>query len=130
MANEITGSGKLTLDIGDGNPITVAYSFSDTPSSKKFIYTRQTIGITEEAIQLGEVSSLGWGIVVNLDPTNFVTIRLPGTGASNDGIKLKPKDSDGNYFGAGPFLFGPDVTAPYAIADTAACDIKFLICSQ
>ena len=75
------------------------------------------------AFKATDVTSLGWAMFKNLDPTNYLEIRM-ATGASNDHIRIPPGKT------AGPFWFGSDVTAPYAIANTAVCMLEYLICSQ
>jgi len=119
MANEITISGSITFNETDETAAVTALNASMTGT--RFTHNRQSIGTTEEALALGELSgaSFGWFWAKNLDSTNYLEIRS-GTGASNDIIKLK----------AGEFClfrFGSDVTAPYAIANTAACLLEFRI---
>ena len=55
----------------------------------------------------------------NLDATNFVEIR-DATGTGNL-VKLLAGDP--------PFVFrlSADATAPYAIADTGTCNVRFLL---
>ncbi len=123
MSAEITVSGSLNLDNGSG----IAANGGD--SGLRFDWTGprytklvQQIGITEEALQLGEESSpLGWALIRNLDNTNFVELRT-GTGATKF-AKLLPKG------GFALFYFGSGITAPFAISDTAACNIEILILS-
>ena len=77
----------------------------------------QTVGITEEAILLGDVAVGGVWFVQNLDSTNFVEIRA-GTGLT-DLIKIKA----GEW---AIFRTSTDATAPFAIADTAPVQVRFL----
>lgn len=77
-----------------------------------------SVGTSEEAIPLGEVTAAKAGMYVkNLDDTNYVEIR-DATGASNDVIYV-PAGKD--VF----FYFGTDVTAPYWIANTAAVLVEW-----
>lgn len=97
--------------------------FADTLSTLKYTSSIVSVGFAaEEAIPLGEVSSLGWFAAKNLDTTNYVEIRH-ATGASNDIVKLLPNN------GGCMFHWGSDVTAPYWIADTAAVRVQFLLIS-
>lgn len=76
----------------------------------------QSIGTSETAINLGGISSLGYMLLVNRDPVNYVDIKT-GTGGTIF-ARLDP---------AGGMLLlkvGSGVTAPYAIANTAACVIE------
>lgn len=89
-------------------------SFSFEPSSKAYITGIQTIGTTEEALEIGDVSSAGLIWIRNKDKTNFVQIGL----TASYPIKLTP----------GQFcLFPPDSGAIFAKADTADVDVEFYV---
>ena len=80
--------------------------------------TIQTIPFAgEAAIGLGLAGAGGWMYLQNLDATNFIEIR-PNTGVA-DLIKLLP----------GQFAVFPMAAdaVPYALADTAACEMRVLI---
>lgn len=124
MANEFTFAASITYEDSEGTEITIALpaNVQKSITTKKFIHAKQAIGTSEEAIQLGEVSgaTLGYFIFLNLDTSNYLEIRS-GTGASNDILRL-----DSTYgFAVG--RWGSDVTAPYAIANTAACQMEYII---
>jgi hypothetical protein len=124
VANEIEMSASLAYEDSGGSLVSLdKLEAQVSVTTTKFIRNKQSIGTTEEALALGEVTSLGWAMFVNRDSTNYLEIRS-GTGAGNDIIKIPPGKS------AGPFHFGSDVTAPYAIANTAACLLDYLIVSQ
>lgn len=119
MADELT----LTLKVSySKNGVTLAPADVSNKkitisgnAAKHFV---QNIGTTEEAIDLGDVTTGGWWFAWNRDSTNWVEIRV-GTGGA-DFVRLE----------AGEFFAGrlsPDNAAPYAIADTAACNVEFLI---
>jgi len=91
-------------------------------ATKKFVSGKISVGTSEEAIPLGEVTSLGWAVFKNLDTTNYVELRS-ASGAANDIIKLKAGEGCA-------FRFGSDVTAPYLIANTAACQVEYKIYSN
>ena len=78
----------------------------------------QNIGTTQEAITLGDVTPGGYCYIENLDTTNFVSIRQ-ATGAS-DMIRVKAGEM-------ALFRLDADATGPFAIADTAACDVLFVL---
>lgn len=120
MASEITITANLEVDTGLIQDSLGKSGIRFDQTTGKFQKHVQSIGTSEEAIDLGEVSSLGYIIAINLDNTNYVEIRL-GTGASNDCIKLPAKG------GVALFHAGSDMSAPYAIANTAACLVAFLI---
>lgn len=119
MANELTVS--VSVEYQKGNSPSVAFAktgkkinVSGNPATGLIV----SVGTSEEAIPLGEVTAAGAMMVgENLDDTNYIEIR-DATGASNDIIKVGPRE---------PFLFrfGSDVTAPYWIANTAACLVYY-----
>lgn len=116
MAEELTMSGVVRFRKGSIDISLEQLAKRIDVSGTKFIKTVQAIGTTEEAIGKGEVGTPGIMIVRNLDTTNFVTIR-PATGVTT-GAKIK----------AGEFaIFRPSGSAPYAIADTAAVNIEYLL---
>lgn len=123
MAAEITVSASLQVDNGTIDDALSKVGIHFDWTTHKYTKIVQAIGTSEEAIDLGEVTSLGWIIAINLDNTNYVELRL-GTGASNDMIKLPAKG------GCAVFHAGSDMTAPFAIANTASCNVAFLILSQ
>jgi hypothetical protein len=119
MANELTLSGSLAYADSEGSDLSLALSeILASVATKKFVHHKQNIPTSEEALDLGELTALGWGIFINRDETNFVEIRV-GTGG-NDFVKIPP----GKF---ALFHFGSDVTAPFAIADTAACQLEYVI---
>jgi hypothetical protein len=124
MAAEITVSASLAMDNGIvdvAGPFASGLRFDMTGA--KFIKTVQAIPTTEEALQLGETSgSLGWCLIKNLDNTNFVSLKTATSGTVF--AKLPAKG------GVALFCFGSGVTAPFAIADTAACNIEIFILVQ
>ena len=94
--------GAISIDISGDLPVAIG----------------QTIGTSEEALDLGDIGggTLGWIIGRNLDSTNFVEFRA-GTGET-DLVKAKAGE---------PFLFRLATNTPYAIADTANVDIYYVI---
>ncbi len=78
----------------------------------------QTIGTSEEAITLGDITVGGYAFFKNLDSTNYIELRQ-ATGAS-DFCRLLAGD-------VALFRISPDMTAPYAIADTASCDLLVMM---
>lgn len=120
MADEIRVNASLQYE--DDELTTIALSLSEfigDITTKLYVKHKHNVGTSEEAMELGALSALGWCIAVNRDDTNFVEIRS-ATGASNDIIKI-PAGA------AALFHFGSNVTAPYIIADTAACQVEYLI---
>lgn len=67
---------------------------------------------------LSSLSNLGYAIFVNLDQTNYVDIMTATSGTAF--IRLQPNDS-------ALFRFNSGITAPAAIAHTAAVNLQFLV---
>jgi hypothetical protein len=115
MANELTVSASLSFSKAG-----IAVSASKTGllvtvAGDAYVRNIQTIGTSEEAIVLGDSGSAGYCFLRNLDATNYVTIR-PGTGTA-DLIKLQ----------AGEIALFRLAVAPWAIANTGACQLEVVI---
>lgn len=119
MANEITVNASLAYE--DSEDADELFSLTDllaSVASKKYIKHKQNIGTSEEAITLGEVTTPGWAIFINRDETNFINLKVATGGAIF--AKLKPGEIALLRLGSG-------AQAPYAIADTAACQLEFFL---
>jgi hypothetical protein len=115
MANELTVSCSLRFS-KSGREVSKAYGgITVDVSGNAWVYAIQSIGITEEALGMGDLGTAGYMIAKNLDATNFVSLR-PGTGTAN-AVKMKAGE---------PAMFRIS-TNPWAISDTAATDLEYLI---
>lgn len=120
MADEISLTLALTATVNGVDLATKALTAQGIDvAGLRFVHNIQQIGTSEEALKLGELATLGVTWMRNLDTTNFLEVRS-GTGASNDFYKFLPGE-------AWCWRWGSDVTAPYAIADTAACYLEYVI---
>ena len=118
MANEITVSLRLGYK-KDGTDETMSVTdLKFDVTGKRFIHNRSSVGATEEALDIGDISTGGWFFGINHDPTNFVEIR-DATGTGNL-VKCKPGEPC-------CFRMSDDASAPFVIADTAACDFEYLL---
>lgn len=116
MANELTLSGSLSFSKGGVTASASKTGLLVTVSGTEYTELIQEIGTSEEALTIGDIGTLGYVYIENLDATNFVEIR-PGSGTA-DLIKIK----------AGEFaIFRAALNGPYAIADTAACRVKLVL---
>ena len=117
MANEVTVSASVRFRKGKVNVELPKAGLQFDVAGSKFVNRVQTIGTSEEAIGLGDVGTVGWFIGVNNDKTNYLEIR-PNTGVA-DLIRMEPGE---------PALFRLAQDAvPYAIANTAACDLEYVL---
>lgn len=119
MANEVTVTGNLAYS--DANGVEVEQELSFTMSLSAPIVTKNviTIATSETALDLGGVTGPVLLILVNLDATNFVNVKVATSGAICS--KLLP--------GKGLIIpLGSGMQAPYLIADTAACKVAYIIC--
>lgn len=120
MANEL----RLTINFAyeqDGNKIDKSVANLGVDVALSVVASGvQEIGTSEEALGLNGVVAGGFVYMKNLDDANFVELRS-GTGAT-DVIRLMPGE---------PALFrlSPDATAPFMIADTAACEVEYVVLS-
>lgn len=120
MADELTLTASFAYSKSSTSLSLVVNGLQVDVSGTAALHARQTVGTSEEALNLGDVTAVGYLIVVNRDDTNFVEIR-PGTGVA-DLIKI----------GAGEvalFRLATTATAPYVIADTASCQIEYILLS-
>ena len=123
MANEIAMFSSLAFQKGGSSDVfDHPGEVRATMTGTKPLRTRQTIGTSEEALQLGEVSPAGALIrIYNHGPTNFVSIKQ-GTAGAGTGTSIKILAGE-----FGIFRFNDAVTAPFAQANVAPVDIEFLL---
>lgn len=122
MANEITASGILAYADANGvkaELLTGAVQFNAT--TKVIHRGSQSIATSDTALQLGGVGTLGYVLLVNRDTTNFVSVKTATSGTII--AKLLPNG------GFCLLYVGSGVTAPAAVADTAACVLDVLVLS-
>lgn len=128
MANEITVSAALLYsDLTGTRQSMQVTDLGVDPAGQRVVRLKQNVGTTPEAIVLGDLTSLGYAIFVNRDPTNYIEL-LTGVGGVAF-AKLPPRDATkpGDQSHVALFHFGSGVTAPYARANTAACDLDVFI---
>ena len=118
MANEVNIATSFRFSNGSAAEIRRGASFLASPSSLRFNHAYHNVGITEEAMKLSEVGTPTRVWIKNHDATNFVQILSATSGTAI--LKVGPGEE---YV----FRFGSGVTAPYVIADTAACNVEYMI---
>lgn len=115
MANELTLSAAMRFTKGT---VDEPFSFGGLTfnvSGTKSIKNRQTVGTSEEALLIGDVTP-GYVLMINRDSTNFISVR--GASGATACVKLLPGE-------IAMFRFAG--SAPYVIADTAACVLEYLL---
>jgi len=117
MANEITLTASLAYADGNTSDSLAVTSLSVDVTGSSILHHRQVVGTSEEVLLLGDAGAGGYCILINRDSTNFIEVR-PNTAVA-DLIKIGPGE-------AAMFRLAADAV-PYVIADTADCDLEYLL---
>ena len=118
MANETT----LTVGLANtrsGVTVSGSVSLSITQSGTNNLANIQNIGTTTEALVFGDVTTIGYLMVKNLDATNYVELDLNTPVAGTAFAKLLPGEG---------CVIPTRQTTIYGKANTAACDCLVLLC--
>jgi hypothetical protein len=121
MSREFTINASISFlssELTDPIVAQIVNLIADISSGGKSTCDIISVAIAETAIPLGQVTSPGWFFAKNLDSTNFLHIRVGTAGSAF--CKLKPGE-------VCLLRLGANVTAPYAIADTAACRLQYYL---
>lgn len=113
MANEITIQASLSVNksgVAIGGTLA---ALSITQVGTNSIGSVQNINTTTEQLTFGDVSTIGYLFVKNLDATNYVEISGTNPVGAEAFAKLLPGEA---------MLVPTRLTAIYAKANTAACD--------
>ena len=119
MANELSASVALRFTKGN---VDVEFHWLNklfTVAGTDYTAKTQTIGTSEEALDIGDCAAGGMICVVNLDPTNYVSIRA-ATGGTNC-VRVNALEGALFRFDAA------GAAAPFAIANTGACQVAYLL---
>lgn len=122
MANELTIN--VTVDYADSIGQEESLQITDllvSITNKAYTKVRQAITTSEVAIKMGDLTAPGYALFVNRDPTNYIDLRV-GTAGS----KFHRLYPGGISLGR----MGPDAQTPYAIANTATCEMDIFIIGQ
>jgi len=116
MANEITASAQLSASkngVTLNNSVSLTVQASKDMAGDQMTQNVQIIGTSAEALDVGDVSTIGYVLIKNLDSTNFVELALDSGVSTQKFAKLR----------AGDFAVFPASTATiYAKADTSPCN--------
>lgn len=130
MASEITVAASVELAFDSGE-FTDALSILEADTVRTVatqIHHKQiqSVGTTEEALLLGDVSTRGICLLINLDPTNYIEVKVATSGAIF--AKLWPRGS-GSGINFCFLALGSGAQTPYVIANTAICRMAILLLS-
>lgn len=126
MANEVTASFSIAYDDGLQERALEVADRIFSSAGQRVTCLIQTVGITEEAVLLGDIASIGPFAIVNLDPTNYVEVKVATAGAIF--ARLAPDvDADGKGGWVAMTRLGSGAQVPYMIANTAVCKVAILI---
>lgn len=93
-------------------------ALSITWTGNNSLHNRQTVGTVEEALVLGDCGAGGFLIMVNRSASNYVKVR-PSSGVA-DLVRLRAGEG-------ACFRLDAGATAPFVIADTAACELEYVL---
>lgn len=113
MANEIQASCSLSASKG-GASVSVTGSINPTMAGDQMIQNVQIIGTSSEALVLGDVTTIGFLLVKNLDSTNYVEVDSATT-FDNWPQKILAGEA---------ILLKPQTATLYGKANTAACNVQ------
>ena len=119
MSNELTLNASLAYaDSADADELLAVVNKLANVSTKLYAKGKQSIGITEEAIDIGSLTAPSWALFINRDATNYIELKVATGGA----IFAK-------LLAGEPALLrlGSGAQAPFAIANTAACILEYII---
>ena len=111
-------AGTVSISIGfnatkDGVTVAGSGSLSLTMAGTEMIGNTQTIGTSSEALTLGDVSTIGYVLVKNLDATNYVEVSL-----DNSQTQILAKLLAGEFA-----LLKPNTATLYAKANTSSVSL-------
>lgn len=114
MANEISLSSTLSYAKNKA-AAKLATSFLATQAGDKYMAGVQIIGTAEESFTKGDVGTIGYLACRNLDATNFIQL-----GATTGVYSIKLLAGEGCVV---PWK----ASTTYVKADTASCEVEFLL---
>lgn len=113
MAREITATASLSASKGGASVNNSASHVADM-AGDQMIGTVQIVGTSAEALNVGDVSTIGYVFLKNMDATNFVEVALDSSVSTQKFAKIL----------AGGVALFPALTATmYVKADTASVNL-------
>ncbi len=129
MAQEVTVNASLAyLDVnGTADSLDITDALFNV-ATKQIAHTTQLITFSAEvAINLSGIAAPAFVFFKNLDPTNFIKLRVATSGAFF--AKLRADTAGTGKGGIALLELGSGAQVPYAQADTADCRMEILLIS-
>lgn len=112
MASELTITAMLAFSKNNVEAKSAQVAKQFDVSGNDAIRRTQIIGNSAEALDVGEIGTVGYGMFINLGPTDSISIRIGSSGA--DVVKLNPNECA---------LFRLAASNPYAVASGTASPV-------
>jgi hypothetical protein len=116
MADEITLTAQLTYHDSGAEFSLGVDDLSITVAGSQIVHHRQSIGTSAEVLELAGLSTGGYFVAVNHDPTNYVEIAAAANAQAV--VRLDPGD-------CACFRISGSAASPVVVADTAAVQIEY-----
>jgi hypothetical protein len=126
VANELTINCSMEYDDALGESMSLQVSdLVKSVTTKSPVKLIQSVGTAEEAIDLGDTGTPVYAMFKNLDPTNYIELKVATSGAIF--ARLDPDTDQDGKGGVALLRLGSGATAPYAIANTSACRMAIML---
>jgi hypothetical protein len=117
MANELNLNASLSF-VKNAAQVQRNINSSLTVTGNSIVQAVQNIGTADETLALGDISTIGYVFFHNLDGTNYIQI-------GSDGALYPLKLKAGEWA-----LLRWNAAAIHAKANTAACDLEYIVVSD
>ncbi len=119
MANEITASGSLSFNKSGRSASISKVGLQIDMSGLDYVKFTQNVGTAEEALELGDITTLGYCMMVNRSSTYEIRVR------SATGVAALVSILPGEF---AIFRFASTASAPFVMAVTSPAELEvFLI---
>lgn len=116
MANELTITASLKFDKSTKSAEAGKAGLQLDVAGGDYIAKTQSVGTSQEALVIGEISTPGYIFIRNLDATNYINVRNGSGGA--DVVKVRA---------GGVALFELCTATPFVIAYNAPVEIEYTL---
>ena len=123
MANELNLNANLSYEDAEGtSDVLDVVNLLKSVTNKRIIHQKVSVptGTSAAGIDVSAVPAVGYVMFLNLDPTNYIDLY------SDNGDRSQRLDPVNGF---ALFKAGPDFQSPKALANTAACQMEYLLIS-